>query len=342
MPDLPRLALIIPVRNAPGDLDKCLNAARESVSFYLKEGGVADALVIDDASTDKTPDVARAAGVKIHNLPPPSRGPAFARNRGADAVSGAEVLVFADSDVLLAPDTLFRIGQIFASRPDVQALFGSYDDRPADPGFISQYKNLFHHYVHQNSMENSSSFWAGCGAIRAAVFRDVGGFPESYSRPAIEDIELGYTMMSKGYRTILVKDIQVTHLKRWTFFNLIWTDIMMRGIPWTVLLLKTRSFTKDLNLQTHNRVSVVLTYLILLSVLLSFIWPWMMASVAPLLGFLIYLNWGLYQFFAEKRGYAFALKAFPLHLLYYLYNGISFWLGVLNYRLSLRASREGS
>jgi hypothetical protein len=109
-----------------------------------------------------------------------------------------------------------------------------------------------------------------------------------------------------------------------------------------VLLLKTRSFTKDLNLQTHNRVSVVLVYLVLLAVLLSFFWPWMWASVLPLLGFLVFLNWGLYQFFAEKRGFLFALKAFPMHLLYYFYNGVSFWLGVLQYRLSRPDSREAS
>ena len=174
----------------------------------------------------------------------------------------------------------------------------------------------------------------GFGVNGADVFRDVGGFPESYSRPAIEDIELGYTLMSKGYKTALVKDLQVTHTKKWTFLNLVKTDILMRGIPWTMLLLKTRSFTKDLNLQTHNRVSVVLVYLVLLALLLSSFWPWMLASVLPLLGFLVYLNWDLYQFFAEKHGFLFALKAFPMHLLYYLYNGISFWLGVLGYRLS--------
>lgn len=342
MPELPRIAIIIPVHNAKGDIGKCLDAALESVSFYKKNGGFAEILVVDDASDDESAAVARSTGVKVIQLMSPPRGPAFARNRGAENAPEAEALVFADSDVLIKPDTLFKIGGIFVSRPDVHALFGSYDDRPAAPDFISQYKNLFHHYVHQTSMENSSSFWAGCGAIRAAVFRGVGGFPESYSRPAIEDIELGYIMMSRGYRTILVKDLLVTHMKRWTFFNLVRTDVMMRGIPWTVLLLKTRSFTKDLNLQTHNRVSVALVYLILLSVLLSFVWPWMWASVAPLLGFVIYLNWGLYQFFAEKRGYVFALKAFPLHLFYYLYNGVSFWLGVLSYRLSLGASREGS
>jgi hypothetical protein len=83
---------------------------------------------------------------------------------------------------------------------------------------------------------------------------------------------------------------------------------------------------------------VVLVYLLLLSLLLALFWPWMWASVAPLLGFIVYLNWGLYQFFAEKRGYFFAMKAFPLHMLYYFYNGISFFLGALSYRLARQAA----
>lgn len=334
MGDNLKLALIIPVRNAPRDLKRCLSAARESVAEFEGRGGQVRLIVVDDASTDDTPAVADQAGAQVMHMEPPAKGPAFARNRGSEEAGDADVLVFADSDVLLKKNSLCMISDLLSSRPDVDALFGSYDDQPTDPGFVSQYKNLFHHYVHQTSMENSSSFWAGCGAIRAEVFKKVGGFPESYSRPAIEDIELGYNLMSSGYHTILAKELQVTHLKKWTLYSLVKTDIFMRGVPWTVLLMKTRMFTKDLNLQTHNRVSVVLVYLALLSVLLALFWPWMLASIPPLLGFFLYLNWGLNQFFIEKRGFGFALKAFPMHLLYYFYNGISFWLGILSYQLN--------
>jgi len=103
----------------------------------------------------------------------------------------------------------------------------------------------------------------------------------------------------------------------------------MRGIPWTILLLRTRSFTRDLNLQTHNRVSVVLVYLMILSALGAIKWTWLIASILPLGGLFIFLNIGLYQFFAEKRGIAFVLWIIPLHFLYYFYNGISFIIGTL-------------
>jgi len=316
------------VHNGNAHLDNTLGALKESRGEYLSRGGLAEILVVDDSSADSSVETARRYADKVVELKGPAVGPAIARNRGAEATK-AEILVFVDADVLVKPDTLTKIGEFFKGHTDYDAVFGSYDDKPGDPGLVSQYKNLFHHYVHQTSQQESSSFWAGCGAVKAEAFRSVGGFPEKYPKPAIEDIELGYTLISRGYRSYLLKDLQVKHLKKWTLFNLIKTDIFMRGIPWTRLLLSTRSFTQDLNLQTHNRISVVLVYLMALSAIGSFKWPWLLASIVPLGGFFIFLNFGLYLFFAEKKGYGFVLSVIPLHVLYYFYNGISFIIGLL-------------
>ncbi len=325
---LPDFAVIVPVHNGAAYLERSLEALRVAAEEYCALDGHVEIIVVDDASSDSSGEVAQRFGAKVIELPPPPSGPSVARNRGAKS-AGEEVLMFVDADVLVKRDVLIKIGRFFESRPEIAAVFGSYDDAPDDPGFVSQYKNLFHHYVHQTSQENSNSFWAGCGAIRSEVFRNVGGFPETYTRPAIEDIELGYILLSKGYHSYLMKDLQGKHLKKWELFQLIKTDIFMRGVPWTRLLLRTRSFTRDLNLQTHNRVSVVLVYLMVLSAIGSLKWPWLIASILPLGGFFIFLNIDLYQFFAEKKGFGFVLKAIPLHLLYYFYNGVSFIIGLL-------------
>jgi len=240
-----------------------------------------------------------------------------------------EILFFVDADVVLMPGAVQYILDLFSRRPEIDAVFGSYDVFPRANSTVSQYRNLLHHYTHQCAHSEATTFWAGCGAIRSEVFRNVGGFPETYTRPAIEDIELGYILLSKGYHSYLMKDLQGKHLKKWELFQLIKTDIFMRGVPWTRLLLRTRSFTRDLNLQTHNRVSVVLVYLMVLSAIGSLKWPWLIASILPLGGFFIFLNIDLYQFFAEKKGFGFVLKAIPLHLLYYFYNGVSFIIGLL-------------
>ena len=81
--------------------------------------------------------------------------------------------LFVDADVVMPPGGLGLIAEDFRRDPELAAVFGSYDDTPAWTTFISQYKNLMHHYVHQTSSESAATFWAGCGAVRKTVFRGV-------------------------------------------------------------------------------------------------------------------------------------------------------------------------
>src|SRR5690606_27163359 len=101
-------------------------------------------------------------------------GPARARNRGVQQAQG-EIVVFLDADVCAHPDTLARFDEHFRDSA-AAAVMGSYDDSPADPSFVSQFKNLFHHFVHQHSRSEAWTFWAGCGAIRRDIFLASGGF----------------------------------------------------------------------------------------------------------------------------------------------------------------------
>jgi GT2 family glycosyltransferase len=145
---------------------------------------------------------------------PQAGGPAKARNLGAQASHG-DILFFMDADVTLAPDTLEQVLAAFDTQPQIAALIGSYDDAPGAPNFLSQYKNLFHHYTHQRGCEEASTFWGACGAVRREVFSAVGGFDEAYRYPSIEDIELGYRLKRAGHSIHLCKQVQVKHLKRW-------------------------------------------------------------------------------------------------------------------------------
>ena len=101
------------------------------------------------------------------------------------------------------------------SRAGIAALFGSYDDEPGEPNFLSQYRNLLHHYVHQQGREDASTFWGGCGAIRRDVFLAIGGLTKGMFRPSVEDIELGTGSEKPATESELCKSLQVKHLKRW-------------------------------------------------------------------------------------------------------------------------------
>ena len=260
--------MVVPVHNDPDHLRACLQSLAAS-PFSDRE-----VIVVDDASTDHTVQVAREAGARVIRLERRA-GPAAARNRGAHEAQGDHV-VFVDADVCVHPDALEKLAATFAADPGVDAVFGSYDTRPASRAFVSEYKNLAHHFVHQQGREDASTFWAGCGAMRRAVFLEAGGFDERYTRPCIEDIELGARLLRAGRRIRLRKDVLATHLKRWTLGGLVRSDIWDRAVPWTELMLRERTLPDDLNLRATQRVSAVVAWLLLAALAV-------LASIEPVL-----------------------------------------------------------
>jgi GT2 family glycosyltransferase len=217
---------------------------------------------VDDASTDSSAEIACRYPVTVISTGE-RKGPAFARNLGVQAAT-AKIIFFVDSDVCVYPETLERVSSAFGRDAELAALIGSYDDSPNSPDFLSQYKNLMHCYVHQTARQKASTFWTGCGAIRRSVFLKLSGFDaHTYRRPAIEDIELGYRLYSAGYKMLLDPDLVVKHLKQWTFWGLVKTDILDRAIPWTELILRDGRMPNDLNIQLSQRVSVALVFLLI-------------------------------------------------------------------------------
>jgi glycosyltransferase involved in cell wall biosynthesis len=283
----PLISVVIPVHNASASLTRCLGALKTSTFQDF------ECVVVDDGSTDDSAALAAASGARVVATGG-QRGPAYARNRGAESAE-REILFFIDADVMAQSGTLAQVARAFEANPALDALIGSYDEDPAEPNFLSQYKNLMHYFVHQQGRRRASTFWTGCGAIRRRVFGEFGGFDEP---------------------TLMVK-----HLKRWTLSGLLTSDIRDRAIPWTVLMLRERNIPNDLNVQSSQRISVVLTYLALM--LAPFYWP---ASVVSLM-ITIALNHRFYRFLARKRGLWFAIRAVPLHLAYFLYSGASFVAG---------------
>jgi len=286
------ISVIIPVFNSAATLQPCLAQLAASTTTPL------ECIVVDDGSTDESAEIARQHGAKV--LSPGRRtGPARARNIGAKAARG-DVLFFLDADVCVHPDTVERVQQDFEDDSALDALIGSYDASPGAKDFLSQYKNLMHCYVHQQGRREACTFWSGCGAIRRAVFLKHAGFDESYERPAIEDIELGYRLRTAGHKVILDKDLLVQHLKRWTFWGLLKTDILDRGIPWTELILRDRNMPNDLNLELSQRVSVTLAFM-LVGVTVAAAIYWKGYFLTPLLALLVLLLSRYWLEFATGR-----------------------------------------
>ena len=333
----PFVSVVIPVYNGSKYLGKCLDAV--SVSTYKSY----EIIVADDGSTDNSAEIARKKEATVFQLSQQS-GPAAARNYAAKKARG-DILFFIDADILVQKGTIARMVADFNENPDVAAVFGSYDDKPTEGNFISQYKNLFHHFHHQHSCKETFTFWAGCGATRKKCFEEVGGFNQrKYTKPSIEDIELGYRIHKKGYRMLLDRDLQVKHLKRWEFLSMLHTDIFQRAIPWSRLILETKFMPKGLNLKMAHKTSSISVALMIMviPILLFGHTKFYDIPVVPTAGlfltilfvnFLI-LNRELYGFYARKKGIGFMVQVIPLHLLYYLYGSTSFVVCWIFYRIS--------
>ena len=291
--DPPHISVVIPAYNTSVMIRKCLQ------SLFAGQFQDFECIVVDDGSTDDTVQMAGAFGT--HLLSTGGRkGPACARNIGAQAAR-ADILYFIDSDVCVHPDTLERVWRAFSQERDLTALIGSYDASPNSPDFLSQYRNLMHCYMHQSGRETASTFWSGCGAIRRDVFLRYEGFDaREYQRPAIEDIELGYRLISDGHKIVLDRDLQVKHLKHWTFWGLVKTDIVDRGIPLTELILRHSRMPDDLNLKLSQRVSVALVFVLILAAMVIAV-QWRAYILTPLFATVLILLGGYFGEVGVRR-----------------------------------------
>ncbi len=321
-----RLSIIVPVHNNTRDLQECLATLRDQC------GPDSEIIVVDDASMDETPSIAARSGARVLRLAKNS-GPAAARNHGARHARG-EILFFVDADVVIGSGVVERLLAAFQQHPSVAAIFGSYDATPRAEGIVSRYRNLLHHFVHQNGDAEALTFWAGCGAIRHAVFHEVGGFDERrFPRSSIEDIELGHRLRVAGHRIRLDKTIQGTHLKRWNLASLMHTDVVRRAIPWSRLTLENKNIPATLNLTWDQRLSAILVGLAGASLLLPGNRFALAALAAAAIAAVLVMNRRLYVFFFRRGGAVFALACVPLHLLYYVYSSLSYLLAWVEYRV---------
>jgi hypothetical protein len=322
------VTIIIPFHKNIGQLGLSLSAARRSMQN-------AEILIAADGAQEDCRPLAAAHGAIVIDVAGPS-GPATARNRAAALATG-DVLLFVDTDVVARPDALPGMCRLLEEQPDLAGVFGAYDLEPPERNFMSQFKNLSHAYVHEIGAGDASTFWAGLGAIRTAVFRSVGGFDERFRRPSVEDIDLGYRVVALGHTLRLDPRFRGTHLKRWTLSSSIVIDIAARGIPWTQLIHRSGTPKNQLNLSAGLRLSVVCAYALVISVALLLLTPWSFVPALAALLALVGLNFPYYRWFARQRGPLFALRTIPAHVVHHLGNGVSFVIGTTLYA----ASRAG-
>ena len=118
------IGVVIPAYNYA----RTLGRAVESVLAQLDEAD-AQLLVIDDGSTDETPQVLEALLAKhpgrFQALRKPNGGLASVRNRGIEESAG-QYLMFLDADDEMAPGALAQVAQHIATHPDSRLIIGGH------------------------------------------------------------------------------------------------------------------------------------------------------------------------------------------------------------------------
>ena len=114
------VSVVMPMRNGERYVEPALRSILAQPNVDL------EVVVVDDGSTDHSPDVVRGIGdARIRMVPGPRSGIAAALNAGLAAARGA-FFARCDADDLYAPDRLAHQLAVLRSRPQFGAVAGSF------------------------------------------------------------------------------------------------------------------------------------------------------------------------------------------------------------------------
>lgn len=213
-----RVSIVVPVYNGTATITECL----ESFAAQSYPGHDIEVLIVDDGSTDQTPEfVERLVGQwddekpRVTVLRQAHQGPAAARNRGAAAATG-EFLLFTDADCVAEYDWVKQMVLPFQS-PEVAAVKGAYKTRQrslvarfAQAEFDARYRLL----AASRYVDVVFSYSAG---FRRELFISIGGFDTTFPVADNEDTELSYRVATAGHKIVFNPRAIIYHRHPATF-----------------------------------------------------------------------------------------------------------------------------
>lgn len=301
----PLISIVVPVYNGEETLERCM----ESILKQDYPRDKYEIIVVDDGSTDGTCMIAEKLADKVIKHPD-NLGLARARKSGISASRG-ELIVNADSDILIKTDTLSKIAAYLVRHEEVSAVTGLLSKEHLSHNFFSQYKNLYMSYIFSGLPERVTFLYGSIYAIRKEVAElydpgfDIG-----------EDTAFGQTLVSCGKSIVFLRDLEVMHLKKYSLFSFVkndflipfyWAKIFLRSKGWKNLFRNKTGFSHSPKKQL---ISVVLTPVIfLLGVMFLLGHLPLHFLVVPLLVWL-FLNIRFFKFLSKEKRFFFGILAF--------------------------------
>jgi len=205
----PLFSVIVPTRDRPDRLEACLKAIAE-LDFPHE---MFEVIISDDGS--RSPPVTLvtrfADRLPVRLVQGGKTGPAAARNRGTAQAHG-RFLVFTDDDCVVQREWLSAYERSFTLQPDHLAAGRVINGLPHNP--FSTATQLIVDYVYaENERETvGTRMFSSCNlAMRADLFRKLGGFTEAFPLAAGEDHDFCHRWQHKGWNTVYVPDAVIRH-----------------------------------------------------------------------------------------------------------------------------------
>lgn len=182
MAEKPVVSVIVPAKNEEALLPQCLDALTHQNTQTAYE-----VIVVDSNSSDRTPGIAKKAGVRYVNEQ--KRGKIYGFIRGAKEARG-QILCFTEADCVVTPRWIETIVRYFEAHPTVAALSGGYTFHKASEHehFLVRTALGITHFLSLLFYRNAT-FRCSNSAIRKTVYDAIGGFNEDFHE--LYDTDLG-------------------------------------------------------------------------------------------------------------------------------------------------------
>jgi glycosyltransferase involved in cell wall biosynthesis len=196
-PAVPRISLVIPAHNEEQYLTRLLDSVDVARARYAHGTDHIEVVVVDDASTDATAQIAEARGCVVVRVE--ERRIAAARNAGARAARG-EILSFIDADSRIHPETFNAIDAELASEAIVGGTTGTRFERSSLGIRCSHGMLLVMGTLLRLIMRERPSHQVDAGVVfcRKDDFDTIGGYNEE--RSFAEDVQFLMDLSRRGRR----------------------------------------------------------------------------------------------------------------------------------------------
>ena len=215
------VSLIIPAYDEERYIGATLESIKRAASYAFGEQTQLDIIVVDNASTDATAEIARSYGARV--IPEPHRSVARARNVGASLAAG-EILVFLDADTLVPEGFFVRVTE---TMQDSCCFGGAVDTHhQSQRRWVRFYLLLWRHLGRMAHMAQGAAQFC-----RRDAFVLLGGYDEALYMG--EDVDFYWRLRrlakQRGGYAPLIADLQVTpsprRFDRWSAWQiLVWTN----------------------------------------------------------------------------------------------------------------------